>query len=567
MQASTPIRPVPGRHPSVRTIAGAAALLGALTLQAQEGGQIHGNFSTDGQLYNDDEQIGATAPPQDFGLNAWGNLNYSQGGFRAGVRFESYEPALLGYPAGARYSGSGIGYRYASYTKDDLEVTVGNFYEQFGQGLVFRSYEERYLGVDNAMDGVRLKFSPDTGIYLKGVIGRQRFGFENGFTKGDGLVRGIDGEVSLTEAFPRAFPKWVEKGRNLTLGGSFVSKFQADNDPLLDLPENVGAWGARANYTTAKWNLYTEYAYKINDPNGSNGNIYNTGQALLANVTYSTKGLGVSAGAHSYDNMVYRSDRAAAPFDLNINYLPTLAKQHTYNLPATLYPYATQPNGEVSYQGEVFYKFKKGTPLGGEYGTKLAVNWCGAWSLDTTRVVNDTVHYLGYRTKFFRQGQRQYFSDFNVELRKKVSADWELALTYINLVYDIATVQGKPGQSVIYADMFILEGLHNFTDRNSVRFEVQHLSTKQDHGNWATALAEFTFSPHWFVAAMDQYNYGGEVETEKIHYPIGTVGYIRGGSRFSFSYGRQRAGIFCVGGVCRVVPAANGLTASITTTF
>ena len=55
--------------------------------------------------------------------------------------------------------------------------------------------------------------------------------------------------------------------------------------------------------------------------------------------------------------------------------------------------------------------------------------------------------------------------------------------------------------------------------------------------------------------------------TEQIYYPIGSFGYIRGGSRFSFSYGRQRAGIFCVGGVCRVVPAANGLTASITTTF
>ncbi|MBK7285695.1 MAG: hypothetical protein IPI95_00510 [Flavobacteriales bacterium] len=154
-----------------------------------------------------------------------------------------------------------------------------------------------------------------------------------------------------------------------------------------------------------------------------------------------------------------------------------------------------------------------------------------------------------------------------MELRKKLSPTWELALTYLNFVYDIATVQGHPGYPVVYADIFVLEGLHNFNDKTSVRFEAQHLSTKQDQGNWATALAEFTFSPHWFVAALDQYNYGGSVETEQIHYPIGSFGYIRGGSRFSFSYGRQRAGIFCVGGVCRVVPAANGLTASITTTF
>ena len=131
---------------------------------------------------------------------------------------------------------------------------------------------------------------------------------------------------------------------------------------------------------------------------------------------------------------------------------------------------------------------------------------------------------------------------------------------------------------MVYADIFILEGLHNFTDKNSVRFELQHLSTKQDHGNWATALAEFTFSPHWFVAAMDQYNYvtlsdtflqdgKTEVTPERLHYPIGSVGYIRSGTRFQVNYGRQRAGIFCVGGVCRTVPASNGLSLSITTTF
>ncbi|MEO8734006.1 MAG: DUF6029 family protein, partial [Flavobacteriales bacterium] len=382
-------------HPRIRLATTLSAFTAALSLFAQDGGQIHGNFSTDGQLYQADDQIGAIKPPADFGLNAWSNLNYRSGNFQAGVRFETYLPALLGYPAGSPYKGTGLGYRYATYTTNDLEVTVGNFYEQFGQGLAFRSYEERSLGVDNAMDGVRLKFNPDTGIYLKAFIGKQRFAFDNGFVDGTGIVRGIDGEVSLTEAFPHLFPKWVEKGHFLTVGGSFVSKFQADLDPLLELPENVGTWAARANYTTAKWNLYSEYAYKINDPNGSNHFIYKPGQALMANATYSVRGLGISAGAHTYDNMVYQSDRGApSPFDLNINFLPTLTTQSTYNLPATLYPYATQSNGEVAYQGEIFYKIKRGSKLGGKYGTKLTLNWSGSWSLDSTAIPNDTIHYL-----------------------------------------------------------------------------------------------------------------------------------------------------------------------------
>jgi len=540
-------------------------------LHAQDGGQIHGNFSTDAQYYNVDSAIGAVVPEQRLAANAWANLIYTNGPFEAGGRFESYTPALAGYPAGVPYSGSGIGYRYARYKQSDLEVTVGNFFEQFGQGMIFRSYEERYLGVDNAMDGIRLKYQPIRGLYLKGFIGQQRLSFVNEAVKGPGIVRGFDAEVSLSELLDS---NWTS-ANNLILGGGFVSKYQEDRDPLLELPENVGAYAVRANFTTPKWNIYTEYAYKINDPNNKNGFIYKDGQALLLNATYSVKGFGISAGAHSFDNMFFQSDRSAAtPFDLNINFLPPLAKQHTYNLPATLYPYATQPNGEVAAQGELFYKWRKGTKLGGKYGTKIALNYSVAYALDTARLgtVDDTTARIGYRTAFFSPGDRRYFQDMNVELRKKISDSWELALTYLNVWYDIDIIQGKPGQPAVHADMVILEGLHNFNDKNSLRFELQHLSTKQDQGNWATALAELTFSPHWFVAAMDQYNYIGDAKLEakgqkQLHYPIGSVGYIRGGNRFQVNYGRQRAGIFCVGGVCRQVPAANGLTLSVTSTF
>ncbi len=544
---------------------------GAPRALAQEGLQIHGNFSTDGYLYQEDSAIGAVPPPEEFGLNAWSNIIATYGSFETGIRIENYTPALLGYPAGAAYTGTGIGYRYVKYAQDDLEVTAGSFFEQFGSGLVLRSYEERYLGVDNAMDGVRLKYKPYRGIYLKAFAGEQRLAFDNGFTTGTGLVRGIDAEVQLNELCD----SMATRGHNLVLGGSFVSKFQEDKDPLYEFPENVGAAAARINYITPRWNLYAEYARKINDPNLSNSFTqdstlfynYKEGQALMLNATYSVKGFGASAGWHTYDNMVYRSDRSAGPFDLNINFLPTLAKQHTYNLAATLYPYATQPNGEVAYQGELFHKWKKGSKLGGKYGTKLALNGSVAYSLDSTAQPTDTIHFIGYTADPFAPGEELYFRDVNVEVRKKLSERWEMALTYIDLAYNIDVVQGKPGQPVIYAGIVVLEGLFQYTDENSLRFELQHLNTRQDHGNWATALAEFTFSPHWSLTAMDQYNYGGSVDVEEIHYPLGSAVYTRGANRFQVSYGRQRAGIFCVGGVCRQVPAASGLSLSITSTF
>ena len=131
-------------------------ILTFIVARSQEGGQLHGNFSTDAQYYNEDEDIGAVVPAQRLAANAWMNLIYTNNNFEMGGRFESYEPRLAGYPAGQPYLGSGVGYRYAKYRMSDLEVTVGNFFEQFGQGMIFRSYEERYLGVDNAMDGFRV---------------------------------------------------------------------------------------------------------------------------------------------------------------------------------------------------------------------------------------------------------------------------------------------------------------------------------------------------------------------------------------------------------------------------
>ena len=42
-----------------------------------------------------------------------------------------------------------------SWSGDGVGVTIGNFYDQFGSGMIFRAYEERHLGIDNALDGIR----------------------------------------------------------------------------------------------------------------------------------------------------------------------------------------------------------------------------------------------------------------------------------------------------------------------------------------------------------------------------------------------------------------------------
>ncbi|HEY6162770.1 MAG TPA: DUF6029 family protein [Bacteroidia bacterium] len=532
-------------------------------------GEIHGNFQVDAQYYNPDSTIGAPPVPQKVLSNGFCNLNYTKGNFKAGLRYESYLDVMQGFDS--RYKGTGIPYRYAMYTIDGLEVTVGSFYEQFGSGLVLRAYEERGLGFDNALDGIRVKFMPYKGIYLKGLIGQQRFFFQE-----TGRVRGFDGEIQFNELTPN----WEEKKTKLMVGGSFVSKYQADQNPSLILPLNVGCYGGRFNLAHGNLNVYGEYAYKINDPNYDNGYIYKPGEAALLQLSYSKKGTGASLSVKRIDNMVYKSDRDVAGNALFINYNPVLTKQHTYGLLA-FYPYASQTNGEFCYQAEFLHKFKKhkeetGTfmekvdaLLGGKYGTDFAINYSGAFNLDTTRFnsVNDSSK-IGYKNNnYFGIGNQILYQDFNIEITKKISPKFKMTVVYANQVYNIDVIRVDPGAPNVCSNIGVVDMTYKYKDEGSIRMELQHLYTRQDSGSWAEGLLEWTPSEHWFVAGMDQYNYGNTHPDKRFHYMNVQVGYIRNANRITLGYGKQRAGIFCAGGVCRYVPAANGFTLSITSSF
>jgi hypothetical protein len=535
---------------------------------AQNTGEVHGNFQTDFQYYNKDSLIGAPVVPEKFRNNTFSNLIYNRGNLTAGIRFESYLNELLGFDP--RYRGFGIPFKYANYKIDNLDITVGNFYEQYGSGLIMRSYEERALGYDNAMEGAKVKYKPVEGIYIKGFVGRQRFFFAHG----PGIVRGIDGEINLNELIKPL----AEKQLKIIAGGSFVSNYQKDDDPVYKLPENVGAWSSRLNVIRGKVNVFAEYAFKINDPSKINNFIYKPGQALLLQAGYSQKGLGISASGKYVDNMSFRSDRTATGNTLIVNYMPALTKQHTYNLLATLYPYASQPTGEIDLQTEIIYTLKKGTKLGGEYGTNIALNFSSANGLDTTTTYDG----LGYTVNKSKLGIA-YFRDINMEVNRKINKKLKLAFTYANLLYNTDYVQGVKGKQLVNAHVAILESNYKINAKHAVKTELQTLFTKEDKGNWITAFIEYTVSPHYFFAIMDQYNvvkyqnfnaktiaidHNGTIENiARLHYPFASIGYVKNTSRIALNYGKQRAGITCIGGVCRAVPASNGFSVSITTTF
>lgn len=550
-----------------------AAVTISLTGFSQNSGSITGNIESTFQFLNNDTLIGANQPAEKGLLNTYMNVFYTNGNFKAGMRVESYLPRIQGYPN--RFDGTGIGMRYIGYSNDLVDVTLGSFYEQFGSGMVFRAYEDRSLGYDNMMDGARLILRPYDGITIKGVYGYQRLSFQEGrIVHSDGIVRGFDGEIHLNSTFK----KLKDKKLDVTLGGSFMSKYQADDREDLILPENVGAYGARAGLRYGKFNLGGEYIIKEQDPSIDNSFIYNYGHAALINFGYSKKGLGIIVSAKSVDNMSYRSDRNKELQDVFINYLPAMNKTHTYNLVASLYPYATQPVGETAFQAEVLYTIKKGSKIGGKYGTSINANFSTAYRPNQHTAGLDAIGDstgVGYRTGLFDMSDSLYWRDFNINIERKFNKKFKLKVSYFNISLnnDVAKVTGG-AKGIIHTNIGVIEGRYKINRKHSIRWELQALfiaddkdGNINDQGDWATAVIEYNVSPNWFFSVMDQYNYGNATEDLRLHYFYATFGYIKGATRISAGYGRQRAGLFCVGGVCRFVPASNGLTLSFTQSF
>lgn len=519
------------------------------------GGHVTGNAQLDMQMSSKDSVIGANDVPEKMLMNARADILYTNGDFSAGLRFEAYQPPLLGFDS--EYKGQGIANYFVSYRGERLSVTAGNFYEQFGNGMILRAYEDRYLGLDNSLFGFNVNYRPIEGVTLKGVIGKQRVFWKYG----DGLVRGLDGEFNLNSIFKPL----ADKKLRITLGGGFVSKFEEDaNIPSeipgykLQLPLNVGAGSVRMELGYGNFSLQTEYAHKGQDPSVMNEYIYREGNALMVNANYSQKGFSANVQAKRVDNMSFKSQRGRDKEMLYINYIPAITKQHTYAF-LSMYPYATQVTGEMGLQGDVMWAMNK--------KTSLHLNSSIITGLDTNRIGGAGTE--GYTSDFFKPGGL-YFGEASAEVAYKINSSNKLTVTYGYQVFN-PIVEGHL-DDLHHNNVIVADYTWKIDKKNVLRFEAEWLGSDSKYnkesddkraGSWIMGLVEYNFTSAFFVSVSDQYAYKNGVGN---YYNI-SVGYNHGSTRLQLGYGKQRQGLLCIGGVCRVVPASNGLTFSLTTSF
>ncbi len=546
-----------------KIILGAFMLMGAIGF-SQDNGYFFGGLESNSQWLLDDEDFDFIAPEDQFRANNYLQLNYSLGKFTAGVQYESYLPsALLGYSP--TWDGqNGIGTYYLNFKNESLDITGGYFYEQFGSGLILRTWEDRQLGINNALKGVRVKFSPSAIFDMTGVYGQTR----NGFDVSEGVIQGLDANVDLSGLMNM-------DAVDLKLGASYVGRYQS-NGSSDTIPANVNAYGGRLDFVVS--NFYGGVEAITKDPDVLiNEEVVTTpqlfdGTALQVNLGYAQKGLGINSTFRRLENFTFYADRYAEGNQFNeqvVNYIPAITKQHDYLL-SNIYVYNAQPRllftenekraGEVGTQVDVYYSFDKESALG-KVGTKLAGNFSYWAGLEATYNADD----LTYDAKFIGDGDR-YFRDLNIEIKNRWSSKWNTVLSYQDVIIDKAVSQGGilGSEGDIRAQIAVIEGTRRFEKGKALRMELQHLWTADDDKNWAAGVLEYNFNPSITVYAADSWNYGGEKE---LHYYSVGGSYSKGRARFAMNYGRQRGGLICVGGVCREVPASTGVTANLVVTF
>ena len=514
-------------------------LLCAVLVSAQDKGYLTGSFETNDHVYVVDEFNRFNPSGDRFGSNNYLKLDYYNGRFSAGLQTEAYLPVLIGYPEDlTKFALSNI---YASWKDEDFQITAGTFYDQFGSGLLFRSWEDRVLGLNNALLGARFAYNYEDKVAFKALWGMPRLGMEFSDTQ----LRGADLSVSLANLI--GLDDIV-----LSVEGSVLNKYSKISLTAEEAggKANTIGWSGRVNFDMEGFFLKGEYVdlgKKLVAMTPKHGN------AQLVELGYNGRGIGVTLTGRRLEWMGQNISSSSVSSANLISYVPAMSTQYTYML-TTLHPYNPQVgdessfmfnSGEIGGQLDAFYNFRRGTAIGGKRGMKVHANFSTYYTLaqeGTARFGN------------------LLFRDFSFDVEKQWTKEFKMVFLYSMQEYNPGYGQYK---TTWLSNIFVADLLYKWTSTFSTRLELQYLTTKEDKKDWMAALLEVNFAPHWSIWASDMYNHG----MTRMHYYNAGVSYSKGRTRIAAGYGRYKDGFICSGGVCRQIPAYTGANFSITTSF
>lgn len=531
-----------------------------------KGGQLTGSFETNSIYYVDDDLLGKH-PDKDLrewiGSNSYLKLDYSIDRFSVGAQGDFFLPAIDGYEIGTRDENYKkdlqflLSTAYAQWLDKSYSVRIGSIFDQFGNGLIYRSFEDRQLGVNNSLLGASASYRLGDYFSIKAMYGAPRL--LDGWT--DSRVGGVDLVVSLSEIFK------AEK-LNLSIEGSWVNRYEDLSEQKMGLMpasfENKGMgnslnmYSGRLNMDIEGFTLRTEYVHKGKDLDLMATEKAQTGYAAFAELGYNYKNFSFSAQARVLEHMNTRLSLYESGTANILNYLPALTRQYTYML-ANLEPYQVNAENEVAAQADLFYSLRNKSDRRKYWNFHL--NYSTAYTLH----------------KSVGTGNRELlWQDLNFDVERQWNKSWKTTFLYSFQEWN-ADRHGVRHRTYV-SNVFVADVTYKINRKHSLRWELQYLLSDDYQGDWIAGLVEYNFAPRWSIYFQNMYNLDQEPAFEnkpydefgnplKVYYYNGGFSFTHNRTRVQLSYGRNRAGYICSGGVCRATPAYTGVNLILTTSF
>lgn len=469
--------------------------------------RVWGNLKSTHILYN--QELNPFVYYPNISNQSYLDIFLLKNNFTAGIRLENYLEPQVGMPN--EMQGWGVASKFLKYKNKNIELGLGNHYEQFGYGLILKTQEQRAIGMDNSINGLWGNFKLRK-ITLKSLTGKQRMGFKHA----NSWVSGLDFEL-----------KNRLKSNTLLLGFSDVLKVEKSEETLSENNELVNAMTFRTGIQGKKISVNLEYAIKSNEPIQNSSIQYARGQAFVGIVDWSNNKNAVVLHLKHTENMDFRSERGTRLQTALINFIPNFTKLNTYRL-LTLYPYASQVAGETGGQLD--------------------------WTIFTETGAELNANFSLYQQPRFIEAAMPLYRELNLEYSKDLSEDSKIRLLANYAHFNKGIVLGGFPEIVKY-QVIVADFTRKISKNLSINTQAQHLYTRQDKGSWALALVDLRIKSKWSIFVTDEFNYS----QNEHYYQVGSNLNL-GSKTLGISYGKVREGLFCVGGVCQIIPEYEGLS-------
>jgi hypothetical protein len=451
----------------------------------------------------------------------WFNADYRYGIFKAGIRFDVFQPndPNPAISRGKEKYGD-IGFKYLSVSlgkrKRGLDLTVGNFYSVFGRGLVVKIFENRNIRIDNNLLGA--KFS--------GRYKAFRLTAFSGMPESADAVR-----KDILHAADLEF-RGIKRTK---IGVSFAS-----NRPYLDGIATTNLLSGRVSARFGKFDFYGEYGVKQNADleNEIDRNI--VGRGIYGNLNFYFGSFSVSTEYKYYDNFKFTSYDGTVVY----NTPPSTTQDYSYIL-LNRHPHALNQDNEQGGQIAVNYVFDPTFDFKANFGI--------------TKTLDDNSFYQ--IIKGTHLDVRTQLTEAYAQLHK----DWKNFMTIFAFGY------GKELSANTENFTPVFEGRYYLNDENTLRFVWEHqqvrvISTEEKYYDDVLVF-------EWMRSPDLVFSFVGEMQTkeptagnlEREFWAFGMVTYnIFEGSELSLLIGSRHAGNICVGGVCRYEPEFKGIELKMT---